>query len=100
MVYSILVGAAPVPDPTLGANVMIWPFDVTIGSFGAAVANGQARCATVTGAAAATFRDAFAKANALTQWTQNATTSATFGLTVRALVPGEDACREVFGVGQ
>ncbi len=99
-VYSILVGAAPAPDPTLGANVTIWPLDVAIGSFGAAVANGQARCATVTGVAADTFRAAFAKVNALTQWTQNATTSATFGLTVRALVPGEDACREVFGVGQ
>jgi hypothetical protein len=99
-VYSILIGAAPVPDPTLGANVVTWPFDGTIGGFGAAVANGQARCGTVTGAAAATFGAAFAKANALTQWTQNATTSATFGLTVRALVPGEDACREVFGVGQ
>jgi hypothetical protein len=52
------------------------------------------------GGRGATLGKAFAKANALSQWTQDPTASAAFGLTVRALVPGEDACREVFGVGQ
>jgi hypothetical protein len=99
-VYSILVGAAPAPDPNLGANIADWPLDASLATFGTPVANGQARCATVTGDTAATLGRAFAKANALSQWTQDPTANAAFGLTVRALVPGEDACREVFGVGR
>jgi hypothetical protein len=98
--YSILVGAAPVPDPNLGANIADWPLDAPLATFGTSVANGQARCATVVGDAAATLGRAFAKANGLSGWTQDPTASASFGLTVRALVPGEDACREVFGVGR
>ena len=98
--YSILVGAAPVPDPALGANIVDWPLAASLATFGVAVANGQARCATVTGDTAATLGRAFAKANSLSQWTQDPATSASFGLTVRALVPGEDACREIFGVGK
>ena len=97
--YSILVGKAPVPDPTLGANIADWPLDAPLATLGVPVANGQARCATVIGATATTLGAAFAKANTLSQWTQDPTASASFGLTIRALVPGEDACREVFGVG-
>lgn len=99
-IYSILVGAAPVPDPTLGANIVDWPLAAPLATYGVAVANGQARCATVTGDTAETLGKAFAKANSLSQWTQDPTASASFGLTVRALVPGEDACREIFGVGK
>jgi hypothetical protein len=98
-VYSILVGSAPAPDPNLGANIVAWPLDASLATFGTPVVNGQARCATVTGDTATTLGRAFAKANALSQWTQAPTANAAFGLTVRALVPGEDACREVFGVG-
>ncbi len=98
-VYSVLVGAAPQPDPLLGADIAVWPLAVPITSYGRPVANGTARCGTSTGADASSLGDALAKANALTQWVQSPTTSATFGLTVRPLAPGEDACREVFGVG-
>ena len=41
---------------------------------------------------------AVADANQLTQWTASESTSATFGLTVRPVVQGEDPCAEVFGV--
>ncbi|MFN8631505.1 MAG: hypothetical protein U0838_14665 [Chloroflexota bacterium] len=98
-VLSVLVGPAPSPDPKLGANVAIWPLDTPLASFGEPVLNGRSRCGTVTGDDAAKLRAALAKANGLTQWTQSATTSATFGLTVRPLTDGQDACREVFGVG-
>jgi hypothetical protein len=51
----------------------------------------------VSGPDAATLLAALDKANSLTQWTQDPSTSASFGLTVRSMVPGEDVCREVFG---
>lgn len=97
--YSVVVGPAPAPDPNLGAKVAIWPLSTSIGSFGSLVLNGHYRCGTVTGADAAKLGAALAKANALSQWTQSETTSATFGLLVRPLTDGQDACRDVFGVG-
>ena len=93
------MGAAPAPDPTLGANIVDWPLDASLATFGTPVANGQARCATVTGDTATILGKVFASSS-LSQWTQDPTTSATFGLTVLGLVPGEDACREIFGVGR
>ena len=98
-VYSVLVGQAPKPDPQLGTNIVIWPLATPITSFGTPVANGTARCGTVAGADADLLRAALAKANGLTQWVQSATTNATFGLTVRPLTDGQDACRDVFGAG-
>jgi hypothetical protein len=98
-VYSVLVGAAPAPDPNLGASVAIWPLATPIATFGTSVLSGHARCGTVTGADATTLAAALAKANALTQWTQSESTNATFGLTIRPLTDGQDACREIFGVG-
>jgi hypothetical protein len=98
-VYSVLVGPPPTPDPNLGASVVVWPLATPIAAFGTPVANGTLRCGTVGGGDAVALRGALAEANALTQWTQSQTTSATFGLTVRPLTDGQDACREVFGVG-
>ena len=63
------------------------------------MANGTARCGTVTGADADALRPALDAATPLTPWVQDPETSATFGLTVRPMVSGEDACREAFGVG-
>jgi hypothetical protein len=98
-VYSVLVGQAPKPDPQLGTNIVVWPLATPITSFGAPVANGTARCGTVSGADADLLRTALAKANGLTQWVQSESTNATFGLTVRPLTDGQDACRDAFGVG-
>jgi hypothetical protein len=98
-VYSVLVGQAPKPDPQLGTNIVVWPLATPITSFGAPVANGTARCGTATGADADLLGTALAKANGLTQWVQSASTNATFGLTVRPLTDGQDACRDVFGIG-
>ena len=98
-VYSVLVGQPPTPDSALGASLATWPLATPIATFGAPVANGTARCGTVTGTDADLLRAALAKANALTQWVQSPSTNATFGLTVRPLTDGQDACREVFGAG-
>jgi len=97
--YALLVGPAPRQDPGFPQAPVDWPLDGQLALFGGPVANGTARCGTVTGAAAAALRPALNAANALTQWVQDPSTSATFGITVRPMVPGEDVCREVFGPG-
>jgi len=96
--YAILVGPPPAPEPGLGGDIADWPLDVPLGEFGTEVADGY-RCGVVTGDDAATFAPALGAANQLTQWTQDPTTSATFGLTVRSVAIDEDPCAEVFGVG-
>ena len=95
--YAVLVGPAPVQNVQLPQPPMVWPLASQMALFGGPVANGQARCGTVSGADVAPFAAALAKANALTQWHQDAATNATRGLTVRPMVEGEDACRETFG---
>jgi hypothetical protein len=97
--YSLLVGPAPQPDPALAQAPADWPLDQPLATFGGPVANGSARCGTASGADADTLRPALAAANQLTPWVQDTDTSATVGLTVRPLVPGEDACRETFAAG-
>lgn len=95
--YAILVGPAPEPDPNLPQAPMDWPLEQSLALFGGPVGDGSYRCGTVTGADAATLLPALQAANQLTPWVQDASTSATFGLSVRPMVPGEDVCREVFG---
>ncbi len=97
--YSILVGPAPVPETGMTAQIMDWPLDTPLATFGKPVANGTMRCGTVRGADADTLRPSLEQANQITQWVQGPTTNATFGLTPRPLVPGEDRCLEIFGPG-
>lgn len=97
--YAILVGPAPTPDANLPQAPADWPLAQEISLFGGPVAGGQARCGTVDGADAEALRAAMAAANQLTPWVQDPQMSATFGLTVRPMIPGEDVCREVFGPG-
>ena len=95
--YALLVGPAPVPEGGMTQPIADWPLDQPLATFGGPVANGTYRCGTVEGDDAIMLGAAFAKANQLTQWTQDPTTSATFGLTVRPIVTGENPCAEVFG---
>jgi hypothetical protein len=97
--YALLVGPPPQPEPGLPQAPADWPIDTPLGTFGGPVANGTARCGSVTGEAADALRPALAAANTLTPWIQDPSASAAFGLTVRPMVPGEDVCREVFGPG-
>jgi hypothetical protein len=96
---AILVGPAPVQDPNLPQAPMDWPLAQPLSLFGGPVGDGSYRCGTVTGADAAALLPVLLKANSLTQWVLDPSTSATFGLIVRPMTPGEDACREVFGPG-
>ncbi len=96
--YAILVGPAPDPGPELHrsrpwtgpstsrspCSAGPWPTVPT------AVAPPRVRTRT-------RLRPSLQAANQLTQWVQDLSTSATFGLTVRPMVPGEDICRETFG---
>ena len=95
--YAILVGPPPTQDPNFTQPPMDWPLQQPLALFGGPVADGSYRCGTVSGADADTLRPSLEAANQLTQWVQDPTTSATFGLTVRPMVPGEDVCRETFG---
>jgi hypothetical protein len=97
--YAILTGQAPDPQGAgLDAQVMVWPLSTPVNEFGTSVANGTARCGLATGDDAAAMGAALAKANQVTQWTATAETSATFGITARPIVAGENPCAEVFGV--
>jgi hypothetical protein len=95
--YAILVGPAPKQQDGMAGAIVDWPLDGGFATFGASVANGTRRCGLVEGADAATLAPVVAKANQLTQWVQDPTTSATFGLTVRPIVAGENPCKEAFG---
>jgi hypothetical protein len=96
--YAILVGPAPDPQgfPQAPAD---WPLDAPLATLGDPVGDGIHRCATIRGEDAATLRPALEAANQITAWTQDPSTSATFGLSVRPLLPGEDVCRELFPIG-
>jgi hypothetical protein len=95
--YALLVGPPPAAQGIAG-NLQDWPLDAPIATFGAPVADGSVRCGTALGDDAAALGHAFENANQLSQWVQDPDTSATFGLTVRPIVPGEDPCKEIFGV--
>lgn len=95
--FALLVGPAPAPDSAAGASIADWPLAVPLATFGAPVAKGSQRCGIVSGADAETLRPALEGANQQTQWVQDPATSATFGITVRPIIAGEDPCAEVFG---
>jgi len=96
--YAILVGPAPDPQglPQAPAD---WPLAAPLATLGDPVGDGVHRCATIRGDEAARLRPALEAANQITAWTQDPSTSAAFGVAVRPLLPGEDVCRELFGVG-
>ncbi len=95
--YALLVRPAPDAIPDLPQAPAVWPLDMPLATIGTSVANGTARCGTVDGSDGRTLRQALETANTLTPWIQDTSSSDQFGLTVRPLVPGEDACAEVFG---
>jgi hypothetical protein len=96
--YAILVGPAPDPQgfPQAPAD---WPLAAPLATLGDPVGDGVHRCATIRGDEAARLRPALEAANQITAWTQDPSTSATFGVAVRPLLPGEDVCGELFGIG-
>ena len=95
--YALLIGPPPPVEASVPQPILDWPLDVPIGTFGTAVANGTRRCGSVTGDDAATLAPVLEQATQASQWVQDPTTSATFGIVARPFVPGEDPCAEWFG---
>ncbi len=95
--YALLVGPPPPVEASVPQQILDWPLDAPIGTFGTAVANDTQRCGSATGDDAAMLQPVLAEANQASQWVQDPTTSATFGVVARPFVPGEDPCAEWFG---
>jgi len=94
--YAVIVG--PPPEPWAGTAPVVWPVsDPPLGAFGAPVRGEPGtRCGIAAGDLAAALRPAFDAATELTQFVATASASATHGLTVRALLPGdEDPCAPI-----
>jgi hypothetical protein len=91
--YAIIVG--PPPEPWEGAVPVVWPAgEPALDAFGKPV-RGEAgtRCGVADGDLATALRPLFAQATQLTPFVATASASATHGLTVRPLLPGdEDPC--------
>jgi hypothetical protein len=95
--YAILVGPPPSELPPQ-PQVLVWPLEAGLGTFGRPVGADQLpRCGTLRGAEADAVRPVLLTANELTQWVDDVTTSVTFGIDLRPLLPGEDVCAELFG---
>ena len=88
--YAVIVG--PPPEPWPGAVPMVWPVtDPALDAFGAAVRGEPGtRCGIAAGDLAAALGPLFAGATQLTPFVATASASATHGLTVRPLLPGDD----------
>jgi hypothetical protein len=94
--YAVIVG--PPPEPWEGATPVVWPVaEPPLGAFGAPVRGEPGtRCGIAAGDLAAALQAPFAGATQLTPFVATATASATRGLTVRALLPGdEDPCAPI-----
>ena len=95
--YALLIGPPPPPEASIPQPILDWPLDAPVGTFGTAVANDSRRCGAVTDEDAAAIQPVLAEANQASQWVQDPSTSATFGVVARPFVPGEDPCAESFG---
>jgi hypothetical protein len=94
--YAVIVG--PPPEPWAGATPVVWPAaDPSMGAFGAPVRGEPGtRCGIAIGDLAVALDRTFAQATVLTPFVATASASSTRGLTVRALLPGdEDPCAPI-----
>jgi hypothetical protein len=94
--YAMIVG--PPPEPWEGEAPIVWPVaDPALDAFGAPVRGEPAtRCGIAAGDLAGVLRPLFAQATTLTPWVATETASATHGMTVRPLLPGdEDPCAPI-----
>ena len=94
--YAVIV-AGP-PEPWQGANPVVWPVtEPALDAFGDPVrGEPTTRCGLASGDLAAALRPLFAQATQLTPFVATSSASATHGLTVRPLLPGdEDPCATI-----
>jgi hypothetical protein len=100
--YAVLAGVEPAEQPALHEPVAAWPLDQPLATFGKPVGSAPTpRCGTARGADAATLRPAFEAANQLTPWVdKDGDRADAKAIQVRPMVPGEDVCKEVFGISE
>ncbi len=96
LAYAVIVAGPPEAWP--GATPVVWPAtDAALDRFGSPIrGEAGARCGTAAGDLATALRPIFAGATALTPFVAAPSASATHGLTVRPLLPGdEDPCAPI-----
>lgn len=94
--YAMIVG--PPPEPWEGETPVVWPVaEPSLDAFGAPVRGEPGtRCGIADGDLATALRPLFAGATQLTPLVATETASATHGMTVRPLLPGdEDPCAPI-----
>ena len=97
--YAMLVGVPPPDDSGIEPQVVDWVLDTPLAEIGEPIgADPFPTCGTVGGDDAATLEAAFSGANQLTMWVDESV-SEPVSMTVRPLLPGDDPCMELFGVG-
>jgi hypothetical protein len=98
--FALLIGIEPIDGGGIAPQVVRWPLDTALADTGRAVGDGPVpRCATVRGADARILAGAFAGANQLTRWVDAGGAEVdSLSIAVRPLMPGEDACKELFGI--
>jgi hypothetical protein len=98
--YALLIGVTPPHDAGLAPQVLPWPLETPLAETGVPIGDSDVpRCGTIEGEDAATLEAALAGANQLTQWTDaGADRADAVSIAVRPLLPGDDPCKELFGV--
>jgi len=94
--YAMIVG--PPPEPWEGETPVVWPVaNPPLDAFGAPVRGEPGtRCGIADDDLATALRPLFAEATQLTPWVATEAASATHGMTVRPLLPGdEDPCAPI-----
>ena len=96
--YAVVVGPAPVVDAQLVRQPVTWPGSTPLAAFGKPLVDGSGgRCGTVSGTDAVAAGAAFQAATAITPW-HDAGATTLYGLSVRALLPGDgDPCEGLVG---
>ena len=100
--YALLIGVAPPDDAEgLAPQVLPWPLETDLIETGVPIGDADVpRCATVRGEDAATLEASFMTANQLTQWVDpGADPAEAQSIAVRPLLPGDDPCQDLFGLG-
>ena len=100
--YALLIGIQPPDDAGIAPQLREWPLDTPLAELGRPIGDAAGpRCGTVEGDDAATLTTAFEGANQLTRWfDRGAEGAGGVAIAVRALLPGEDVCLELFGIGE
>jgi len=97
--YALLVGTPPPDDSGIEPQIVDWVLDTPLAEIGEPIgADPFPTCGTVGGEDAATLEAAFSAANQLTMWVDESV-SEPLSITVRPLLPGDDPCRDLFGIG-